>query len=906
MTAENKGDEKAIRLFRVWKTAMIALFILGVLFILFIYVFLDPIVRRGIIRGVDQSTDGLYHLQINELNAHFWTGAISMNGVWLRPDSAQLRGSPMLNTDTSIPDVNLYFDSVNISTIKWFRYLLNREKLEIGKVLIKNPDFIIHGHLNGQKSVRLSDRNFLDLLPGIIAAFTGSLRIEELQVTDGLLHYDLYGKEGVIHQLADNIFINLQAIRIDTSFSQNALYSDKAFINLQNYKLITPDNLNSLHIKKASGIVHDSLLTVEKVYFSQKDSIHENYKDAIEISLEKFESRGVNYGSLLKDQKIFFRTVNVYSPNVKLHSSEDPIRKYNEPEKEKKDSSILDQVAPYLSESFTIDTLKVTNGTIFYEIRTPLKHMRQSAGKIFLTFSRVLLDTVSSPEKKKVYAEDMFLSMKDFQVDKDTTSQFRLGSLKASLKDSFLIMKTIEFTSTENGRYRFTSEDIDVGGVDYRKMLEKKEADFRFLSINSPDVFISAIRKPAEVSKSNAAEPAFKEALGPLADASLKADRFIIRNGSVAYESKGPGGRIEQRAQAIDLEVKEVYIDSSSAETLHFFEAISLGIKKYQLKVHKDNFQLSIGNIKAASEKEQIFLNDIRMTQITSFADTQRYYFTKSIRTGRVYGFDYDRFISKQELHARGLDLDRMSLKLFLDAVKAQKPEYAHRMPNEMMARLNFYVRIDSINVRNSEVEFTNQEIDVTEPGLLTFKDLNFGISNFTNDKCLMTDSTPAIIRGKTLIMGDGLLQTSISLPLLSDSFNASIYGTLDEMAGASFNSVLAFGGIRVEEGKILPSRFNVNITNGNAQGALEFVYRDLKIKLLDENEEATKRVRSKLANAIVKNHNPNDREEDPERVPLTAQRNEEDSFFNFIWRTVREGIVETVTKSTLYNLTGK
>ncbi|MBX9852082.1 MAG: hypothetical protein K2X86_10020, partial [Cytophagaceae bacterium] len=66
------------------------LIILSLLIIPFIYFFLDAIVKHRIIEGVHKSSEGLYILQIEELDAKFWSGAISMKDVYFKPDAERL------------------------------------------------------------------------------------------------------------------------------------------------------------------------------------------------------------------------------------------------------------------------------------------------------------------------------------------------------------------------------------------------------------------------------------------------------------------------------------------------------------------------------------------------------------------------------------------------------------------------------------------------------------------------------------------------------------------------------------------------------------------------------------------------------------------------------------------------
>ncbi|MBX9851813.1 MAG: hypothetical protein K2X86_08650 [Cytophagaceae bacterium] len=784
------------------------------------------------------------------------------------------------------------------SSIKWFGYLLNNKKLEVGKVLLDNPSFLINTKAHPGKSIRETDRNFLELLPGIIAAFTGSLRIEGILIRNGSLQYDVQGRQGITHQLADSIWVDLQKIVIDTISTKKTLYSDKAFISLSNYILKNPGNLNNLSIGRVYGAVHDSILNAQDIYFHKQDSANAKFKDELILSLDKIQTRGVDYSRFLKDKKIAIRTMILYQPDVKMKSSDSPVTRQEV--KNEQQPSILDQVIPYISGSFRMDTLAIKNGKINYKIENSGKSIMQSADHINLQFSRVLIDTLK--KNHEVFAEDMSLQLSNYNLTKKDVSELNIASLSASLKDSSLLIKRINFKNSKGNTYSFSAERIFGNGIDYMKMLTE-DAAFNALKITRPSITIKAREENNKTTKHfDNPQVFFRSVFGPLADASLKIKKFIIENGDINYSIKSDSGFIEQNANDLFVRINEVKIDSVSAMDYDFYKSFVLSGNNYQVKVHQENFVVKVTDFSMNSEKSQILLNKLSISQIRSFGELQRYYFINTIESAVLENFQFDKLISESKIHSGSLDINKMNLRILLDDGKPNIPDYLHYMPNELMQKLHVYLRMDSVKLNDAYIGYEAHDPEYKEAGKLSFEKLNLTAYNIANDTILMTDFTPAIARGSMYIMGEGLMDFYIESPLMSKKFNVRFGGTIDSMEGRYFNSLLAFGGIRLESGELLPSTFDVTVKNGSANGQMQFVYKDLHVKILDDNEEP-KKFASVLGNFAIKNHNPNDKDEEPETVFLCARRTDEDGFFNFIWRTLKGGIVETVTKSTVYSV---
>jgi hypothetical protein len=267
--------------------------------------------------------------------------------------------------------------------------------------------------------------------------------------------------------------------------------------------------------------------------------------------------------------------------------------------------------------------------------------------------------------------------------------------------------------------------------------------------------------------------------------------------------------------------------------------------------------------------------------------------------------FDFDRFFIDQEVHATSMNIYKIDLNIELDESKPDITQ-GSSMPQDLMRKIPFYIHFDTLQFQESAVDFNDKEPDVKDPALLNFEEINVYVYNFTNDTLLMTDTTPGIIEGRSRLLGEGMLSFKIVIPLMSHEFDAKYTLGIDSMDGKKFNDFLLLAGLKLEDGIVLPSELEVEVNNGSAVGNLRFEYDHLHIKVVDPKTEKASKFKSLLGNFMVKNSNPKDAGDAPEIVPVCGRRIEDDSFFYFVWRVLRDGIIVAVTKDTIYNATIK
>ena len=148
--------------------------------------------------------------------------------------------------------------------------------------------------------------------------------------------------------------------------------------------------------------------------------------------------------------------------------------------------------------------------------------------------------------------------------------------------------------------------------------------------------------------------------------------------------------------------------------------------------------------------------------------------------------------------------------------------------------------------------------------------------------------------------MGQGRLKTHFKFDLLAKDGAFSYSGQLNGLNGSVLNAVTKpLGMMHIRSGAVQELKFNIKANASNAHGKMEFKYNDLAIAVLKREEGSggfsRQGLLSLLANTIVINPaNPNARgifkvaNIDYERKPNR-------SFFNFIWKTIFQGIRHSV-----------
>lgn len=141
--------------------------------------------------------------------------------------------------------------------------------------------------------------------------------------------------------------------------------------------------------------------------------------------------------------------------------------------------------------------------------------------------------------------------------------------------------------------------------------------------------------------------------------------------------------------------------------------------------------------------------------------------------------------------------------------------------------------------------------------------------------------------------------KTNWTFYLLHPKGRFTLSGNAGAMDATQLNPLTEpMGPASIKKGRLDGLEFNLEGSDYNMTGDIKVLYEDLKVDLLEKDKGATetdkKFLTSFLANLVIKNANPKDREE-TRIAKVSYARDTNRSIFNLCWKTIFEGIRQSI-----------
>lgn len=241
--------------------------------------------------------------------------------------------------------------------------------------------------------------------------------------------------------------------------------------------------------------------------------------------------------------------------------------------------------------------------------------------------------------------------------------------------------------------------------------------------------------------------------------------------------------------------------------------------------------------------------------------------------------------------HCNAVVLNEVAANIYRSKEPADNLDKKH-LYNKLLRDLKFDLKVDTLKVRNSIVEYEEEKSFVDGAGKLSFSHFNLIAisicSGFKKEKlsdlkikinCRFMKTSPLDINWKFNVMDK------------SDGFN--INGTL-----TNFNAenIVPFTKpyINVKtKGIIDMVRFNFTGNDRRDSGEFAIKYDNLKFTIYKKDDRKRKnKLLTFVANIFVKKNT----EQKVKETNIEVERIPEKSFYNFLWRSIAEGLKKTLT----------
>lgn len=403
LTKEEKLLSILKKLFKALGIIVSGLVIFSLLLYVIVNTFITPIVKKKIIESVYQSSGGLYLLEFDKFNLMLLEGNANIGNVHIFQDTMILRKIRLENPRGNYSDVEVRAENITVKNVKWVTYILDRS-LKVDGIEIQDPKFSFKGNIPVD-TIEIAHQSFLDVVPGLVASFAGSLNINELKINRGVLAVDLKGKGGTTKQNADSIFLEMRNIRIDTGASRNVLFTTQVKFNIGNYKLISSDSLFEISVKQFLGSYEDSLLGMHDVKVTPlKKSDKEKYNAKIKF-IRAYE---VDFSLFFKENKIAIGQLFFQTPDV------DFITTITANDSSVSVGDMLVKFLPYISNSLNIKTFALKEGKVSLKVYNPKGLVEQAAEDLLLLAKDITISSGSIKESN--YWGEISLSVKNYMT----------------------------------------------------------------------------------------------------------------------------------------------------------------------------------------------------------------------------------------------------------------------------------------------------------------------------------------------------------------------------------------------------------------------------------------------------------------------------------------------------------
>ena len=208
-------------------------------------------------------------------------------------------------------------------------------------------------------------------------------------------------------------------------------------------------------------------------------------------------------------------------------------------------------------------------------------------------------------------------------------------------------------------------------------------------------------------------------------------------------------------------------------------------------------------------------------------------------------------------------------------------------------------IRISKIFVSDAFVEYKEKNHITRKSGKVQFYHTNATISNFTNDKSSIAANNIMTADVRTVFLNMTPLTTSWIFYLGHPSGKFGVKGSLGSIDATKLN-VLAepMGPARIEKGKLNGLQFDLTGNDYSMNARVRCLYNDVKVSILEMDKGAKETDRkflaSLLANTVIKNDNPKGKDP-PRDANIEYKRDTNRSLFNLCWKSIFEGVRETL-----------
>jgi hypothetical protein len=255
----------------------------------------------------------------------------------------------------------------------------------------------------------------------------------------------------------------------------------------------------------------------------------------------------------------------------------------------------------------------------------------------------------------------------------------------------------------------------------------------------------------------------------------------------------------------------------------------------------------------------------------------------KSIKGDKInWGFIEDDFF----FHCNAITLDYVAANIYR-SLEPKDDKSKRRFYNAMLRDLKFDLKVDTLKVSNSILEYEEEKSFEAGPAKLIFNPFNLTATSIRSGfkKTKLPDLR---IKINCRFMNDCPLDVNWKLNVMDKSDGFNINGRLTDF---NAENIIPFSKPYINvttKGTLDEVRFNFTGNDNGSAGEFKVEYDDLKFTVYKKDNPKKK---NKLLTFVAKIFVKKDTDEKLKSTHVNVMRIKEKSFYNLLWRSIQEGL---------------
>lgn len=575
--------------------------------------------NKNLSQFVEKKSKGKYELTFENLELNFGKWGIEIDNVSFHPSDSIL--STLKTTAANKQFYSFASPKISLVGIKLIQ-LIFREKLDIGEILISQPELNIHGKQSEPDDKKNNINSLLQELKPLVTKTFKSIRIGKIELLNA--SYDFYNLLG------------------DTKKLSNAEDITIGILNFYTDSLLLPD---PTRLFDASDIY----LRMQKYQNKLADSIHSITAESITYSLRRSVIEAKNF--LLKPVNKSFRDKGQYYffvPQVKITTQHikdfyrynfipidsliltDAKIKYWPGQKKEKTDTIdefnLNDLIKNEFSGITIQDFRLKNAQIkLYQSQTDSLNL-QELKNISLSLNDFRLDSIAQTDTSRVfYSKDIDFSASDYEfILGDNLHRVKAGSLKLSTKGKSVLVSNIKIYPSETkavnqkNTIEANCDSVRLDQFNFKKAFHQKRFAFQRINLFNPEVRLTQNIAAAEKDIPDNYSFVYKLISGYVKG--IYAERVVVEKGKVQLTNKTGVIQIGNIESLVKLQLSGFALDEISVkrtDRLFYANQIELSFDKYQMHLADQLHQLTIDNLTISTRRKQARLQNLHLSPIS-------------------------------------------------------------------------------------------------------------------------------------------------------------------------------------------------------------------------------------------------------------------------------------------------